>query len=767
MTVTWCRSTAWSTVQPRTSTRTLGRAARKLVYAVAGMATLLTPVEPLAQDAAPTGVVHGFVRSEASGRPLPATVVELRNGDAVARAFADSTGRYSVLTVQPGRNVLRATQIGHWTLELEVVVPARGELALDLTLSSRPVPLDAIVAQVDGTTAADTLASPESELGLVGARALQSSPGLAEAGIADAVRGIPGKEPTDPGSVLYVRGAAADLKLVSLDGAPVYAPFPLGGLLEPFSPGVLNRADVYLGGAPARYDGGLSYVMDLRTRSAVRSGSRVSGALDLLSGRVLAEAGVGERIGVLASARGIHPIASEILGSTLPYGYREGLIRSDVVFDENAILGLTGFFNEEVVRMGGAPPADSVIRWGNVAGSVRFEALWGATRIELTAAAGDYSASLPLTGVRPIVADALARRTRFSADFSRNGDFDIHYGLSLDRQSYRATATDSLTRTGVVEGSGDALGAYAELASQVGERVRLRGGARVDRFSTGDLAFAPRLAATWFITDRAAMTLAAGTYHQFLRPPDEVLLSRPTEMLTAVAPLAVGRASHFTASLDQEIGEGMRLGIEGFFKEFSNVPGSLSMEANASGVDFWVRRESETWGGWLGYSLAWVWSRGVEDEHLDFSGRHLLSAGVQTTWGDRTHIDLRFAYGAGLPYSGIPLAHPDRFSSVGTVENSFETNTPSLSSAQRGGTETAPLLYTPESPFIRLDASISQDWSPRWGEHLVHVTPYFKLLNGLGRRDALFYFVDNDENNEGRTIGALPVLPVAGLEVRF
>ena len=62
------------------------------------------------------------------------------------------------------------------------------------------------------------------------------------------------------------RGAAADLKLVLLDGAPVYAPFHLNGLLDAFTDGVLEDASLYIGGTPARYDGGLSYVLDLDVR---------------------------------------------------------------------------------------------------------------------------------------------------------------------------------------------------------------------------------------------------------------------------------------------------------------------------------------------------------------------------------------------------------------------------------------------------------------------------------------------------------------------
>src|SRR5690606_20935748 len=129
---------------------------------------------------------------------------------------------------------------------------------------------------------ADTVSAPAADLSLARARALQSSPGLAELGLAEAMAGLPGQEPPDPSDVLYVRGTGADLKLVHLDGAPVYAPFPLGGLLEPFTPGLLTSADVYLGGAPAQYDGGLSYMLDLRTRGARTERMHVSGAVDML-----------------------------------------------------------------------------------------------------------------------------------------------------------------------------------------------------------------------------------------------------------------------------------------------------------------------------------------------------------------------------------------------------------------------------------------------------------------------------------------------------
>jgi hypothetical protein len=225
----------------------------------------------------------------------------------------------------------------------------------------------------------------------------------------------------------------------------------------------------------------------------------------------------------------------------------------------------------------------------------------------------------------------------------------------------------------------------------------------------------------------------------------------------------VGGATHFTAGLDQDLGDGLRLGVEGFYKRFTDVPAANSTEANASGMDFWVRRSSGGVDGWLGYSLAWVWSNGSAQGQGDFTGRHLVSTGLLAPIGQRTHVSLRLAYGAGLPYSAIPLE-----TTAGDFQlTNYTTQTLALTSAERGGTETAPLLRTPDEPFLRLDAELSQRWAPKYGGRTIEIRPYLRVLNSLGRRDALFYLLDPKRSDSIEAIGALPVIPVLGMEWKF
>ncbi|HUE95350.1 MAG TPA: TonB-dependent receptor, partial [Longimicrobiaceae bacterium] len=612
--------------------------------------------------------------------------------------------------------------------------------------------------------------APAGQIGRATVRVLDAAPGLNEVGLADAARAAAGDEPLDPGSILYVRGAASDLKLVHLDGAPVYAPFPLGGLLDPFAPEMLANAEIYLGGAPARFDGGLSYVMDLRTRRARTSGARTTGSLDLLSGTAIAEAGFGGRFGVIASVRGMHPLSSSgLLAGPLPYDYGEGLIRADASLGQTGTLSVTGFTNHEAVWMTHRAPESRTIEWGNRAGSARLGGRVGETEAELTAAIGRYEARLPLGGDRNPIAEGTALRSRVALDLVRPAaHFVVRYGASLDDQSYDAQAGSPVDGdpTRSIRAAGTVVGVYGEVSVQPVPKLSLRGGGRVDHFSTtGEVTLAPRVAATWMVTDHAAVTIAAGRYHQFLRPPDELLLnSYGSADLQLQGPLIVGSASHFTAALEQDLGDGVALGLEGFYKRFSDLPSVSTSASNASGVDLWVRRSGETISGWFGYSLAWVWASGTQPGQGDFSGRHLLSTGLSVPIGDRTDVEFRFAYGAGLPYAGIPLRN-----FAGEMAATPEFNrTATLQLAERGGTESAPLLFTPDDPFVRFDAALSRSWTSTRAGRRIDFVPFLRVINGLGARDALFYFLDKSAGIEEPTpLGALPIIPILGVEWRF
>jgi hypothetical protein len=722
-----------------------------------------------------SAVVWGQVRSFSTGAPLRFAVIEVvMAGQLRIQSETDSTGIYVLQGVPPGRRLIRATHLDHAPHEIEVSVVSGQQKYVDFDLEVRPVKLPTVTARANALTTGlrDTLSTTEPEIGPATVRVLEATPGVAEHGLADAANEVPGHEPVDPSDVLFVRGGAADLKLVLLNGAPVYAPFHIGGLINALDVEMLRSVTLYLGGAPARYDGGLSYVMDLETRSGRTKGRHADVGMDILAARGLTEGPIGSSGSYLIGGRAVHGLgATPFVTGPFPYTYGDGLARFDIDFEGGGTLSLTGFWNRENVRLDSAGAPEQIARWGNDAGSLRYRGEIGGAEALVTLAAGNFRTELPLRGLKPLVTQGNSRRMRAAADFTRAfGSARVFYGASFDRMEFdqRAVSLTDSTETLSLhhEGKGDVTGLYAEGRVSASSRVQLRGGLRADVFSLSpSVRVAPRLSATILLTDRAALTLAGGRYRQYVRVPDDELVTgaavadeRDTRALT------VASATHFVLAFDQDLGEGMGLGIEGFFKNFDELPSPSGERAKATGVDLWVRRSSGIVTGWFGYSLAWVWSPDAEEAISrtpnPYSGRHLVSAGVSGPMIGGGNFDIRVAYGAGLPFTAIP--EPEVTTPV------FGTGLDFAPAATLSSEPVPTLPSEPNQRYLRLDAQLARTWTGDWRGLAFEFTPYLKVLNALDRRDAIFYHFDrNDTNPEPRALAALPVLPVVGVQWKF
>ena len=717
----------------------------------------------------PNATVRGQVRSEGSNSPLRLAVVEvISSSNRVIQTTTDTFGVYVLRNVPSGRRIVRATHFDHAPLEIEVVVNSNNDLVLDFGLELRPVKLPPLTARALTFKAAnDTIASGDPALGQAEVKAMEATPGVAELGLADATREVPGQQTSDPTDVLYVRGGTADLKLVLLNGAPVYAPFHLGGLINALDGDFMRAAQLYVGGAPARYDGGLSYVMDLETRAGRTGQPHASLGFDLLGSRAMVEGPITSRSSYLVGTRAVHGIGSQaLLDDPFPYSYTDAIGRLDL-----QILGgtftATGFWNQETVRLDSLAGGDAKAVWGNGAGSMRYRGNILGNEADITIAGGDFHTQLPVGGVRPIITDGTARRVRAVAQFTRTvGGVALQYGASAERQRFeyrawpRSFGQDSLLLHSDAEG--DVAGAFVDAQWQlIPKRLTIRTGARADMFSISDQPrFAPRLSATLLLSDKASLTLAAGRYRQFVRSSSGGIIGTPVPDTTAPAPLAIAKASHVVLSLDQEIGVGVRLGVEGYYKTFEDLPSTAGNLAEASGVEVWVRRGTGRYTGWLGYSLAWVWTVDEPNQPTNsFAGRQLLSAGASGPLLSHGVFDVRVSYGAGLPFTAIP--EPEATAPVFSLKPAFVPgNAP--------GEEVPRQPVAPDEQYLRVDAQVSRTFVTDIRGFAFELTPYFKVLNALDRRDALFYHFDRSQQDpQARAVAALPVLPILGLEWRF
>lgn len=756
-----------------------------MVLAAAFLSLVLLQEAP---SAPPTGEVVGVVHgSQDPGRiPLADAMVEW-TGAARRAVVSDREGAYRLPGIAPGRGRLRVTHAGYEVLELDVRVPPDGRVRVDVELRPRPVLLAPVQVRVaPGPSTAvppDSLGREESAgVGEARLRAVEAGTGLAEAGLQQATRRLTGpgggEEEPEPRSVLFMRGSTAEMKLVLLDGAPVYTPFHVGGLIPSFDPATLGGAELFVGGAPARYDGGLSYILDLHTRNPARDRLRGSGSVDLVSARASLEGPLTEGVSVLVAGRALHRGGEALLGpGRSPYGYGDALVRVEAEPAAGQRLRATGFWNRESVYLDFPALAafdDALLlpgaaRWGNEVAALTWSRVSDSSRLEIHASTSRYDAVLPLHSRDPVLADGATRRSRLALELGLDQwGGDVRYGVSLDRTALDFGARRILNPglPGYREtGRSVVVGGYMDGSWPVARTLRLRGGARVDHFPGEGVRFAPRVALSWLLAPDATLTLAAGRYHQQARSEavEEPVLRWSGETSTLLEPthvrarLPVAGASHLVLSLDQELTPGVRLGLEGFLKEFSGG-GAEDGPLHSSGVDVRVQRSGDRVSAWLGYSLSWLWEASGPDSlpAPSFTGRHLLTAGFDGRLGDRGGLTARVSFGDGLPYTSVPVSAEDLQAQ------------PSPGLGISGGDASGQTFAGPApDAFLRVDAELYGILAPTLGGRRTEIRPYLRLLNALDRRDALFYYFEPWRGDGLRPLAGMSVLPVAGLEWRF
>lgn len=758
-------------------------ATRPLIRLLALAAILSGGGGASAQEGAPPerGTVSGSVsgRFQSEVRLLGFATVQALAPGYRQSVVADSLGRYALSGLPAGPLQLRFSHPGHEERTLEVLIPAGGSLDVDVELTARPVELSPVQITRNPRIPAPGPRSPDPDAAdRVETVALAGGVGVGVPGLVDAVRSLPGGDPANATDVLFMRGSTTDLKLVLLDGAPVFTPFHVAGLLTSFEPSTLDRATLHVGGAPARYDGGLTYILDLGTRRPSRDSLHASGSVDLLSASMGIDVPLGSRAGVLLSGRSLHNLGDGPLGGVSPYGYSDVLAGVEVEPSDGHLLNARGFWNRESVVLDyGAPTQEAGAEgawWANRSAGLTYSGRWGGWEGDLTVAGAGYDASLPLLPGRtednpdpePLLATAATERLRVVAEVARPGpDGTARVGVSWESQNADYTARALLDGSTPIEtlATARAAGAFVDVTRTINPELTIRFGLRADELSGsgGGLRLAPRTAITWTLGPAAYVTIAAGRYHQHARATNfevERVLSDVVNP-TAGSPdlLPVATADHVVLSLDQTFGTRTRLGIDGYWKGYSGLLTPADDRIRSSGLDLRLRTSGEAVSAWLGYGLSWFWSGRGFGGNSDFAGRHLLTAGASGRIFGPVVAAARIAYGAGLPYTAIPFGSSD--AELATSAGPDDT---------RGTVDgTPPLAGGLDEDFLRVDLEVVASFTPRWRGRTWDLRPYLRILNALDRRDALFYTFQPWRDEAVRPLAQRPLLPVFGIAWTF
>ena len=358
----------------------------------------------------------------------------------------------------------------------------------------------------------------------------------------------------------------------------------------------------------------------------------------------------------------------------------------------------------------------------------------------------------------------------------------LQAGLSERRladSQYAATfANNGTLQTYSVLGTGLRQSGYLQQASALLRgRVHILGSLRWDSLSGFDFhPISPQISLALRATRSTELQFAAGRYQQYSGSPEE------NQGFCDPLYFMPEKSDHFTAAIEQRLGENTRIRLQAFDRQdswslgllhgfsgpvifspcpsFDPLSNSTYQRDYSRGAELILqRRSANRLSGWLGYTLVQARERQYEvatpvSPYHIFSDipyhptledqRHTLN--LFATYRLRPSLNLsgKFLYGSGFPV-------------------------PSGTYIQLASGQYVPvgLNQTRLGPYVRLDVRGDKDWAfKRW-----KLTLYGEMLNLTNHDNARYYYSSGVDPNTGqaqvKTLQGLPITPTAGLAFQF
>lgn len=743
--------------------------------------------------------IQGRVTDVALDQPLARAIVWLSGTSTRRTTTTGADGVFAFPDLPAGSYRLSVQREAYDSASVSVTVPPGREVVVDVQLTRLPELLTPVVVQAPLSRVSGDADATSREPDYDGAaRALRTLDMRSRSGsmLAGALGGSGPQRPPDPGGgnghTLFVWGTEDESGQVLLDGAVIGAPLHLGGLLPSVDPMLVDRARLRTGGAPARFDGGTGYVLELSTREPAPGALRMWGESNLLTDRVGGEASIGDRGSVLAGVRRVRTeMLPRLSGVMRGYWYDDLLARASYRTGESSELHATVFGTDEALRIPRDQGSDEA-SWWNRAGSLAWESSAGGARNAVRLSMARAVTDLPLLSaygghLRGDVNRAtLAASHRWETERSRwglGGEVEYaRFGREARGAPPVAPASDSMNVIEIGEGSCGGAAAcaysrsmtaafYGDVHHRLSDRLWLDAGLRVATtprdHTTSSMDVLPRLALEAYLTPGTSVRLAAGRYSRLgaiFSAGAGSVVQTPGGSSTLPATLDVqlvrDHADQLELSATQRWGP-TALGVSTYLHWREEDPARTHLD-RAVGFDasFSYR------GSWLTAAASYTRIARSYDIVGASAGLPPLDGAARPGFGveqlisldgtvraGRISLALSGSYARGIPYTSIVLDRP----ADGSV---------SSPNALGGARQNADAQLDAEArlarSYLRLDATLSGRWCIGGRDCPVKLSPYVRVINALDRRDALFYYQDG-ALDDPRSLAALPAVLSVGV----
>jgi len=647
----------------------------------------------LQQSYAQDGTIRGFVYEQETGEPVIFVNVYFK-GTTYGSA-TDVNGFYAISKVPVGDYTLLVTYLGYDTLSMPVTIEEDDIISKNLFLKSSSVKLDVVKVsaerQEDKTEVKASVINitPKqiSELPTIGgipdiAQYLQVLPGVVFTG--------------DQGGQLYIRGGTPIQNKTLLDGMVIYQPFHSIGIYSVFDTDILRNADVYTAGFNAEYGDRVSSVLDITTRDGNKKRLAGKVAASTIGAKLLIEGPIAKQkdptkgsSSFLISARTSYLEQSSkvfykyIDEDGLPFNFMD-------IYGKLSIHGANG----SKINFFGFNFADNVNQFKSIASygwdswgmGANFVVIPGRSPVLLEGhfAYSDYKVSMKdeVFPNRESEINGFSLGLNFKYFMGKN---TLQYGLEL--QGFK---TDLL----YINAANTVIDPPAEFTTQFGAFIKykwilnkfiIEPGFRLQWYSTlSEVSPEPRLAIKYLVTDKFRLKLAGGLYSQTIisGTSDRDVVNLFYAFISGIVdhpPTFDGdqikseyqKAQHIVLGAEFDIGEHLRLNVEGYYKNFQqlfninrnkiyNTDSDFIVEkGDAEGIDLTLKFDFKNFYIWTAYSFAFV-NRyyeapdgSLQHYYPHYDRRHNLNIVGVYKFGSNLNWEtsVRWNFGSGLPFT--------------------------------------------------------------------------------------------------------------------
>lgn len=753
------------------------------------------------------GSLRGNLVDQTSGAPIAFAAVqlpELQKGTST-----DLDGFFTLRELSPGKLRLQVSVLGYQDTSLVITILAGQITYLRIALEPGIVDLEAIELsarkqQARTNVQLATLQISPSEI--------KSLPSMgAEADLAQYLSVLPGVITTgDQGAQLYIRGGAPAQNKVLLDGMTIYNPFHSIGFFSVVETETIQHVDVLTAGFNANHGGRTSAIVDITTREGNKK--RLSGLVSaspfqakaLLEGPLIPynnETGTGASFLFTAkhsyldeTSQAIYPYAIDTsfysflpqdtsslpLGELgLPYRYTDLYGKLSFNAGNGSRLDVFGFRHSDNFHA-----AKLVnLNWDAIGLGANFKIVPANSDLIINGAISysDYLIALEEEEGFPRSSGINNITALLSFDYFGDGQ-SLHYGFEFtgfntDFQFQNVFGNQLQQRDFTTE-----LAGFVRYRQEVG-RLILEPGLRLHYYaSQAKMSIEPRLGLKYNLSENWRFKMGAGRYAQnllstrsdldvvnfftgYLAGPEETIVDPQTMQPTANR---LQQAWHLVGGMEWDVSGGLELGMEAYYKDFSQLirvnrnkldprdPDFSVETGEAYGLDFTLQYRRPDWYFWLTYSHAYVTRfDGNQIYPTVFDRRNSLNALLSIQFGRQNQWEagLRWNYGSPFPFTQTQGFYQEvdfqDLLQTDILTGNFPIGT-LLSEDINGGRLAS---------YHRLDLSL---------KYTLALGKYSKLEANLSISNAYnrsnVFYVDRLTN---RRVDQLPVLPGLGLTFRF